>query len=233
MRRRSGTEQRPETRRARPQPRSPRRPLGSSGSSPSLARSTASVPERTCSGSKRSTPAPSSTRPPRDSRQGPFARGRSCRRRAADRHLGRAGLGLVGGGRVVGRRSRRARPDPRQPGGQRARGRRARRDDPARRQTCQRHRRNCGAGGRVLRGRRWSRLPAGGTDQAFERFYRGDPSRSGSGSGLGLAIVRELARAHGGVAIAENLAPHGARVSVILPVSPPFGVELSLDSARA
>jgi signal transduction histidine kinase len=63
-------------------------------------------------------------------------------------------------------------------------------------------------------------FPPGGTDRAFERFYRGDPSRSGSGSGLGLAIVRELARAHGGAAIAENLSPHGARVSVILPVSP-------------
>jgi len=64
-------------------------------------------------------------------------------------------------------------------------------------------------------------FPPGGTDLAFERFYRGDPARSGPGTGLGLAIVRELARAHGGVAIAENLTPHGARVSVILPVQPP------------
>jgi len=64
-------------------------------------------------------------------------------------------------------------------------------------------------------------FPPGGTDRAFERFYRGDPSRTGSGSGLGLAIVRELARAHGGAAVAENLAPHGARVSVVLPVQPP------------
>jgi two-component system OmpR family sensor kinase len=64
-------------------------------------------------------------------------------------------------------------------------------------------------------------FPPGGTDFAFERFYRGDPARSGPGSGLGLAIVRELARAHGGVAIAENLTPHGARVSVVLPVQPP------------
>ena len=64
-------------------------------------------------------------------------------------------------------------------------------------------------------------FPPGGMDRAFERFYRGDPARAGGGSGLGLAIVRELARAHGGVAIAENLAPHGARVSVVLPVQPP------------
>jgi signal transduction histidine kinase len=61
----------------------------------------------------------------------------------------------------------------------------------------------------------------GGTTRAFERFYRGDPSRTGPGSGLGLSIVRELALAHGGTAIAENLSPHGARVSVVLPVTPP------------
>lgn len=63
----------------------------------------------------------------------------------------------------------------------------------------------------------------GGVERAFDRFYRGDPSRSGSGSGLGLAIVRELARAHGGEAFAENLAPNGARVSVVLPVTPDDG----------
>lgn len=61
-------------------------------------------------------------------------------------------------------------------------------------------------------------FPPGGTNRAFERFYRGDPARSGPGSGLGLSIVRELAIAHGGSAIAENLSPRGARVSVVLPV---------------
>jgi two-component system, OmpR family, sensor kinase len=60
-------------------------------------------------------------------------------------------------------------------------------------------------------------FPPGTTERVFERFYRADPSRTGSGSGLGLAIVRELARAHGGEAWAENVAPHGARVSVLLP----------------
>jgi signal transduction histidine kinase len=63
-------------------------------------------------------------------------------------------------------------------------------------------------------------FPPGTTEKVFERFYRADPSRSGSGSGLGLAIVRELARAHGGEAWAENVAPHGARVTVLMPVSP-------------
>jgi signal transduction histidine kinase len=61
-------------------------------------------------------------------------------------------------------------------------------------------------------------FPPGGAGRAFERFYRGDPARTGHGSGLGLAIVLELARAHGGTAHAENLSPRGARVSVVLPV---------------
>ena len=63
-------------------------------------------------------------------------------------------------------------------------------------------------------------FPPGTTEKVFERFYRADPSRSGGGSGLGLAIVRELARAHGGEAWAENVAPHGARVTVLMPTSP-------------
>jgi len=63
-------------------------------------------------------------------------------------------------------------------------------------------------------------FPPGGAERAFERFYRGDPARTGQGSGLGLAIVLELARAHGGTATAENLSPRGARVSVVLPVVP-------------
>ena len=66
-------------------------------------------------------------------------------------------------------------------------------------------------------------FPPGGPGRAFERFYRGDPARTGQGSGLGLAIVMELARAHGGTATAENLSPHGARVSVVLPVVPGAG----------
>jgi signal transduction histidine kinase len=63
-------------------------------------------------------------------------------------------------------------------------------------------------------------FPPGTTEKVFERFFRADPSRAGSGSGLGLAIVRELARAHGGEAWAENVAPHGARVTVLLPLAP-------------
>ncbi len=70
-------------------------------------------------------------------------------------------------------------------------------------------------------------FPPGTTERVFERFYRADPSRSGSGSGLGLAIVRELARAHGGEAWAENVAPHGARVTVLMPIVPAMPVARS------
>jgi signal transduction histidine kinase len=73
-------------------------------------------------------------------------------------------------------------------------------------------------------------FPPGTTERVFERFYRADPSRAGSGSGLGLSIVRELARAHGGEAWAENVAPHGARVTVLLPVTPALPVTSPQDS---
>ena len=63
-------------------------------------------------------------------------------------------------------------------------------------------------------------FPPGAAARAFERLWRGDPSRGGGGSGLGLAIVRELARAHGGDAHAGNEPPHGARVGIVLPRGP-------------
>ena len=63
-------------------------------------------------------------------------------------------------------------------------------------------------------------FPDGSASRAFERFWRGDPARSGSGSGLGLAIVRELALAHGGIAHAENRPDGGAVVGVTLPRVP-------------
>jgi signal transduction histidine kinase len=66
-------------------------------------------------------------------------------------------------------------------------------------------------------------FPPGAAARAFERFYRADPARTGPGSGLGLAIVREFVLAHGGSVHAENLAPRGARVSVVLPRIPTAG----------
>jgi signal transduction histidine kinase len=92
-------------------------------------------------------------------------------------------------------------------------------------------------GGRVVLEVAADRLPAGGpavridvlddgpgfppeaATRAFDRFWRGDPARSGSGSGLGLAIVRELAVAHGGTVHAANRNGGGARVGVLLPAA--------------
>jgi signal transduction histidine kinase len=54
----------------------------------------------------------------------------------------------------------------------------------------------------------------------FDRFYRGEPSRSleTGGTGLGLAISRAIVEAHGGhIAAGRNL-PQGARFTVELPV---------------
>lgn len=75
-------------------------------------------------------------------------------------------------------------------------------------------------------------FPPATTEKVFERFYRADPSRSGSGSGLGLSIVRELARAHGGEAWAENVAPHGARVTVLMPIVPAMPATKPADRAE-
>ena len=58
---------------------------------------------------------------------------------------------------------------------------------------------------------------AGETAQRmFERFWRGDLSRSSDGSGLGLAIAQALVEAQGGRIWAENRAEGGARVSFTL-----------------
>ena len=61
----------------------------------------------------------------------------------------------------------------------------------------------------------------------------GDRARSGTGSGLGLAIVQELALAHGGAVYAENVAPHGARVGVILPRLPRLREAAAADAAAS
>lgn len=54
----------------------------------------------------------------------------------------------------------------------------------------------------------------------FERFYRGEKSRSRlhGGAGLGLAIARGLVEAHGGQIWAENAVDQGAVISFTLPV---------------
>lgn len=56
----------------------------------------------------------------------------------------------------------------------------------------------------------------------FDRFYRGDPSRSRTtgGAGLGLAIAKQLVEAHAGRIWVENNRDAGATFLVSLPVEP-------------
>ena len=58
-------------------------------------------------------------------------------------------------------------------------------------------------------------------ERMFERFWRGESSRTTPGSGLGLAIARSLVEAQGGHIWAENRAEGGARVAFTLPTAAP------------
>jgi two-component system, OmpR family, sensor kinase len=56
-------------------------------------------------------------------------------------------------------------------------------------------------------------------DRVFDRFYQGDPSRSGGGTGLGLAIVRAIAEAQGGTARMSMPPGGGTAVVVTVPLA--------------
>lgn len=62
-------------------------------------------------------------------------------------------------------------------------------------------------------------LPEGSDDVAFDRFWRGEASRSrnSGGSGLGLSVVRAIVEAHGGSASLSNHASGGALFKMRLP----------------
>ena len=53
--------------------------------------------------------------------------------------------------------------------------------------------------------------------RAFERFWRGDPARSGPGSGLGLSIVSGIVAAHHGSVEMTTAPGRGTTVRVTLP----------------
>lgn len=54
--------------------------------------------------------------------------------------------------------------------------------------------------------------------RVFERFYKGDRSRSSQGTGLGLAIVKHVVQAHGGRVWADSAGPgRGATFTLALP----------------
>jgi signal transduction histidine kinase len=64
-------------------------------------------------------------------------------------------------------------------------------------------------------------IPSEDLPRIFDRFWRGDPSRSheaGAGSGLGLAIARSLVEAHGGRIWAESRVGEGTTVSCVMPL---------------
>jgi two-component system, OmpR family, sensor kinase len=63
-------------------------------------------------------------------------------------------------------------------------------------------------------------LREGEAEEVFERFHRGDPSRSRSsgGVGLGLSIVAAVAAAHGGSASVRSIPGEGSTFCITLPL---------------
>ncbi len=60
-------------------------------------------------------------------------------------------------------------------------------------------------------------IPENDVPRVFERFYKGEASRSNPGTGLGLAIVKHIVRSHGGTVSAANASEGGAVFTVRLP----------------
>jgi signal transduction histidine kinase len=56
-------------------------------------------------------------------------------------------------------------------------------------------------------------------EHIFERFYRGDASRSGGGMGLGLSIAKELVQSQGGTLEVESKVGEGSVFTIRLPLA--------------
>ncbi len=62
-------------------------------------------------------------------------------------------------------------------------------------------------------------IPADQLPHIFERFYRGQASRTGRGAGLGLAIAKELVEAQGGALTVESTVGQGTTFTATLPTA--------------
>jgi signal transduction histidine kinase len=60
-------------------------------------------------------------------------------------------------------------------------------------------------------------IPPDNLDKIFNRFYRGEYSRSTTGTGLGLNIAKTIVELHSGTLIAKNREPNGAAFIISLP----------------
>jgi heavy metal sensor kinase len=64
-------------------------------------------------------------------------------------------------------------------------------------------------------------IPEDQQERVFDRFYRGDPSRSIDGNGLGLCLARSIIQAHGGSILLESEENNGSCFTVRLPLLNP------------
>ncbi len=76
-----------------------------------------------------------------------------------------------------------------------------------------------GTGAEVLVTDNGSGIAEHNLPRVFDRFFRGDVSRSSQGAGLGLALVKSIAALHGGAASIRSTMGRGTTVSLVFPAS--------------